>query len=207
VKSWYFKAALLALLGGMLGACPNPAYHGAVAYVQNPKYGLGTSHTCQNPEETLRVAEIIMPLILQEFEADGLIKDYSAAVKKLKGHLGVCQISVPEPCCQSKYSCAPPRQAGEGRWARKAGCTIGGLSVWVSRSWPPVCRPDWPDEPHCDALEPYNWELHLLHELCNAVLLTVVGIYDPEYKHAVWQPGGTEDRIKAKFKALRTAVP
>ena len=193
---------LLAFALLLLSACPNSAYRGAFVIAQNPKYTLNTQHTCEAPEEALRLAELAMPLILQELERDGVIADYAAAVRQLAGKTMVCRIPAPEPCCMNRNYCAKPQQPGGGRYARKAGCTILS-SVWYSETWPPICRPDWPSEPHCDAVEPYDKEATLVHELINVVVSMVGDLIQPDYKHKIWEPGGTEARIQAAFKVLR----
>jgi len=195
---------LLPLLCLLLATgCPVAAYRGVYATVQNPKYTLNTKQLCQHPEETLRVAELALPIILEELAKDGWINSVAEATAQLKGKVMVCQVQFPEPCCFWKDNCAAPQQPGGGRYARKAGCTVY-ESAWVSRTWPPVCQADWPNEPHCDADEPYLWDENLVHELLRIVVSMVMMVNDAGYSHAVWQPGGTEERIKARYRLLMT---
>ncbi len=170
-------AAALGLLG-----CTVP-HQGLSVTAQSTKYTLNTKAKCIEPVKTMRLADRILPVVLDEISKAGLI-DYQQAVNRLKGRVMVCMIPRPEPCCAGT-ACAGPFLRTTP--ARKAGCTVW-TSIWVSKTWPPSCSPEWPEEPHCDSNETHSIEATMVHELIEVVGLVVMGgVHSGDHKRPLFQ--------------------
>lgn len=114
------------------------------------KYRVGPMvQTCGSAQELIPIVEQVWPLVLTELEAEGILKDRAALERELgkswrQSAARVCLVEQPDLCGPSKPC------VGQPICARRRGCAWSwGRYAWVSRHWPPICRPDWPDEP-CD---------------------------------------------------------
>jgi hypothetical protein len=165
----------------LLTACPSPgSFRGTFAGVraQDGYPILSTGQPCQDSQVIVAKMDKIMVLLRAELIGAGIVKDEAAFDKLGKSSFFEgprwtgCLIEEPAPCSGGGYTLGPCKD-GKPPCARKRGCATD-RAFWVSRSWPPVCSLEWPEEPHCvktygDPLRTSNYDADLVHEVCEAV--------------------------------------
>lgn len=189
----------------LLCSCGTTAKHGFTAWGQE-KYTLNTAQSCVNGEDAVRLADKVLPEILTALKNAGHIKMSWPEVvdrnRRWPGRpiVGVCLVEEPEPCCIGK-ACIPPVKDLDGQpvYARKSGCASD-AHAWASLSWPPICRPEWKDEPHCVAsaseVSHAGWEQRLFHEIFNMSV----------QRWANYQRSGTGNYYNDKIYAVELVV-
>ena len=200
---------ILAIL--FLSGCPSPGLHGSLVGVRaQDGYGLGTTQVCEHSAEVTRIADRILVLSLHELTKSGHVKSYHDAVKSSSGmSLSACLIRKPERCCHGGWRLGPfgPKLPGEKYplAARKRGCASM-HSMWASACWPPVCRPEWPDEPHCvtaDKVSTNGWEDIVIHELFNVARSRWANSHQNDYSKlpSLFKAGGVKSKVVAAYRA------
>lgn len=175
----------IALLLLSLVGCKTTALYGVSVWGQQ-KYGLLlTNQVCSPAEELVAVSDKLVEEQIDRGERLGLWNGTRLRELVRGKRIGVCLIERPEPCCGAG-GCATPYLYEGGApilAARKGGCA-GRNELWVSRVWPPICTPRWPDEPHCaTAVSPsYRWQGSTLRHELNHVLMSRAGIL-PDLLH------------------------
>lgn len=188
---------LLTLLCG----CPTTAVRGTTELKAQDKHTLNTKSPCVRPHEAIAVADLAWTLSREALEVAGLIELEGGGIPM------VCLIERPEPCCLGSGCVGPYKEANDGRTgmaARKAGCASP-WTAWASLSWPPVCGPAWPDEPHCvlSGASEAGWEERLRHEVFNMAVLRFTRVRDPGYVSDVYTV--IEPRVRAAWEEARRA--
>lgn len=165
-------------------------------YVQQP---------CDSDPKLKLLVDRMMVIVIEEFVADGVVTYDKLLERHQQWPAFFCLIEKPQECCEAG-SCAGPCKwfdNGLRRCQRKAGCANERM-VWASYRWPPVCLPEWPDEPGCAAQDRgrYDgWKLTLAHELVNRAAL-LAWIYDPDYKSEIFADGGIDSRVMTRVRRL-----
>lgn len=196
---------VIALLPALLlCSCGTTAQHGWTAWGQE-RHTLNTAQTCVRGEDAARLADRVLPAYLAELKAAGHVKlTWSEIVERDRRWpgrpiVGVCLVPEPEACCISG-ACAGPRKGA--LVARKSGCASD-AHAWASLSWPPVCRPEWPDEPHCVQgaadVRSDGWQARLAHELFNVAILRWANYQASAGNHYNDQIYEVERRVRAQL--------
>lgn len=127
----------LALAALLLCACPAPRALTTTLIVR-PSEATNTTQPCLSAPELAPLADLSLVLLAREAMRDG--HSYEAIVSALAAHRpSVCLVAAPEPCCQGRLC----QVDSDGQTRGKAGCTVDGQAVWVSRTWPPSPGYDW----------------------------------------------------------------
>jgi hypothetical protein len=200
---------ILAVL--VLAGCPSPGLHGSLVGLRaQDGYSLGTDQVCERSAEVTRIADRVLVLSLHELTKSGHVKSYHEAVKSTAGmSMSACLIRNPEKCRHGGWTLGPfgPKLPGEKYplAARKRGCASM-YSMWASACWPPACRPEWKDEPHCVAVDKVStkgWEDIVIHELFNAARARWAGVHEADYSKLprLFGPGGVKSKVVAAYKA------
>lgn len=119
----------------------------------------------------------------------------------------VCMTPEPVPCCAGG-ACAitgtvdPDKYYFQERAGRTAGCYPGGSerSINVSLNWPPVCTPEWPDEPYCvESVDDYDRLMYFstggvkrtfAYELIHYYADMVLGVHSEKEEQERWDELG-----------------
>jgi hypothetical protein len=149
------------------------------------KHDLMTVADCYRPADAIKVSDIAMPIIYDELQKAGYIKDLPTLQKTIKKQTIICLLPKPEPCTFGKVSAVPWKEInGRIVGARKAGCSSE-YTAWASIEYPFLCSEDWPDEPGCvkDAtqISSTKWQSTLVHELLNMIVARVAPSSLPAY--------------------------
>jgi len=209
MKQVVFLFFLLFLFCG----CKSTASHGEWAWAQE-KYTLNTAQECFGSTGTVKIADRVLSLLIDELDREGLLwAERDRVLRSSKGKMGVCLVKFPEKCCVNS-ACAPPciESRGKRLCARKHGCA-GDRFAWASVCWPPLCKWDWPEEPHCipsaEAAQtsPHTWESALIHEIVNMGVLAWAKIATPsspdesfyEWNRAIYGVNGVEARVGEEY--------
>jgi hypothetical protein len=196
-------------LVAFLAGCPSPGLStGITGVISQEGYTCNTSQRCEHAAIATQIADRALLLSLTALVESGHVKDYSAAVKDAT-KVSVCIVRDPEPCAFAGWTAGPCNPALK-RCARKRGCASA-WHAWASICWPPVCRPDWPDEPHCvpaGGASTSGWEQAFVHEIFNTARARwAVGpaAYEGDYSKlpALFGAGGVESRVMTAYGAPR----
>jgi hypothetical protein len=146
---------------------------------------LMTTADCYRPADAIKVSDIALPIIYDELQKAGYIKDLPALQKAVKQHTLICLIPKPEPCVFGKIPAVPWKEInGRIVGARKAGCSTE-YTAWASIEYPFLCSEEWPDEPGCVAdqseILTTGWVSTLVHELLNVIVARVASSALPAY--------------------------
>lgn len=158
----------------LLAGCPSSALPTSTILSIESRYRVGPMvQVCpkDNVEEMRVFVNRAWPLVFAAHVAAGLVKDAAAVERKLTG-TRVCLIDQPDLCSGIQHDCTGPDKI----CARRRGCAMAwGRYAWVSRNWPPICRPDYSSEPHCvspGASQSTDWHSDGIHELSELVAQT-----------------------------------
>lgn len=178
-------------------ACPSPGlYKGEFAYGRDGfKFiPMSTDQKCQESEVVVKAFDGALKLYIAAFNEAGYIKDKAAFTKEAKNSSSVCMVDQPEPCGYDVIYRGPCKDGSalckRDLAPRKAGCSTR-YSVLISKHWPPICKPDWPTEPHCvkDKTKQTDvWHGILVHEVCN-MMVQRINIKLPSgnyYEHPIY---------------------
>ena len=162
----------------LLSGCPSSALPTATILSVESKYRVGPMiQTCSHAEELIPLVEQAWNVVLEEMERAGLLPDRVAIERELKG-TRVCLVLEPDLCGPASTKCI-----GIPQCARRRGCASAwGKYVWIARWWPPVCRPEWKDEPNCVAEgqpRSSNYRSDLCWELANLAYQASGGQLNP----------------------------
>jgi hypothetical protein len=183
----------LVLVALLLCGCPSPGLvTGLTGVTSQQGYTLNTTQKCVDAARAVEIADIAFPIYWRQLKGAGYIKDVASDMKRLD-KVSLCLIVDPEPCRGGGWTRGPfgPKLPGEKYplAARKHGCASM-YGCWSSKKWPPVCRKEWPDEPHCvtaDQVSEVGWEKNYVHELYNVAVLRWTRVYSPDYKNDIYQ--------------------
>jgi hypothetical protein len=201
----------LLVAAAMLFGCPSPGLHVGLTGVKSQQgYAYNTEQPCIHAAETTRIADRVLVLSLHELTKAGYVKSYHDAAKKVRnGTVNVCLIEKPEKCSSGGWTRGPfgPKLPGQKYplAARKRGCaTI--WTAWASICWPPVCRKEWPDEPHCvkaGESKSNGWENGLIHELFNVARARFANVHQADYSKLpkLFGKDGVKSKVVAAYKA------
>ena len=196
---------LLALLAG----CPSPGLStGLTGIISQAGYTCNTAQLCERADIATAIADRALPLALAALQESG----HAPASAKLDGRkLSVCLVRYPEQCAFGGWH-QPPCNPALKTCARKRGCASP-WHAWGSVCWPPVCRPEWPDEPHCvtaGKARTAGWDTGLVHELFNLVRQRYAGSHEADYKKLpeLFGVGGVESRVMSAYqKGITSSLP
>jgi len=187
-------AALICVLLVATCQCRSPGLvKGESGLVSQEGYTLNTSQSCQQAREAVCIAEAVLGHLRDK---EPFRSRWGALTRKLDV-LSICIVEQPDRCCFGV--CVGP-YGPAGQPARKAGCASSSTIV-ASVLWPPVCTPEWPDEPHCvDGPEQQHSNLygHLVHEMHKYLLQRIPGFYGPRE-----EPRFLVDELGAREVAIR----
>uniref|UniRef100_A0A6H1Z8Z0 Uncharacterized protein n=1 Tax=viral metagenome TaxID=1070528 RepID=A0A6H1Z8Z0_9ZZZZ len=187
----YAVASLVALVLGLVVAlhlcgCTSTSLPTATVLNVESKQRVGPHvQQCSHAEELRPAVEAAWPVVLEEMRRHTGVDPakVEAALRKTwrESAVRACLLEEPDTC---------------GPGGRKAGCADAWARyAWVSRRWPPLCRGDWPAEPHCvtGGDRAHNWRATLVAELANLA----------------WQASGSRENyhgVPAVLKAIAAAV-
>jgi hypothetical protein len=202
---------LCLLLLAVTSGCSSPGLHVGLTGVKSQQgFGLGTSQKCEHAAETTRIADRVLVLSLHELTKAGYVKSYHDAAKNARNStINVCLITRPEKCASGGWTRGPfgPKLPGEKypMAARKRGCATL-WTAWSSVCWPPVCRKEWPDEPHCvkpGESSSKGWEDNLIHEIFNVARARWAGVNEADYSKLpkLFGKDGVKSKVLAAYKA------
>ena len=141
---------LVALILATGGCTSSSLRTKTVLNVESKHRVMDTAQTCGSAQELIPLVEKAWPVILDEMVKAGIVKDPSKLEADLKGtfwrgSVRACLLEQPDVCGPCKAGAV-----GNDLCARKRGCASSfARFIWISRWWGPVCRGDWPTEPHC----------------------------------------------------------
>jgi len=161
ILRYFFLVASLFLLG-----CPSSAQPGLTPVLVESKRSVPLQQ-CQATPRFRSLVDQSVVAMLDELSTIGVI-NREGMIKSLKDEPPIaCMINQPEPCMLTPASCR--KDPTNIRCARKRGCGHEAF-FWVAEVWPPVCKPEWPDEPHCvasaDQQTNDGFINDLVHEVC-----------------------------------------
>jgi len=176
-----FKLFILILL---LSGCYKHTWYGQYTMAYD-RTDLMTTADCYRPTDAIKVSDIALPIIYDELQKAGYIKDLPALQKAVKQHTLICLIPKPEPCVFGKIPAVPWKEInGRIVGARKAGCSTE-YTAWASIEYPFLCSGEWPDEPGCvtdtSKISSTRWPSTLAHELLNMIVARVASSALPSY--------------------------
>ena len=194
-----------ALLALFLTACPSPGMvQGTIARVQEGQT-CNTSQRCVQGSASVAIADRTIVVALEELQRAGFLRDYSATMAKVRGRLQSCLVPLPEACTFAGWTAGPFLPGPDGKpvlAARKRGCASN-WHAWASLCWPPVCKPEWPAEPHCvppGQSHVAGWQGALMHETFNMVVQRFLNVTSPDYSAKVYR-SGVEAIVAARVDA------
>lgn len=172
----------------LLSGCPSPGLVVGLTGVKSQQgFTCSTTQKCIEAARAVEIADIALPIYLHQLTDAGYIKE-----RPEPSTFRVCLVELPEPCKNGGWTKGPlgPTLPGEKYplAARKRGCASG-WHAWSAKKWPPVCRKVWPNEPHCvtaDKVSEVGWENNYVHELYNMAVLRWTNVYQPDYKHDIY---------------------
>lgn len=197
-----------------LAGCPAPGLHvGLTSVKAQDGYTSNTEQLCQRSDLATRIADRALVLSLDALVRSGHIKSYHAAASDGR-RTTACLITHPEACRAFGSTAGPFGPTIPGSKyplpARKAGCATA-WGAWSAICWPPVCQPEWPNEPHCvpagsGKSSTSGWEGRLLHEFFNVARARWASgavANEPDYKKLpeLFGPGGVESKMTAAYRA------
>lgn len=178
----------------LLAGCPSPGLVTGITGVSSQQgFTLNTTQNCIDADKAVQIADIAFPIYFRHLTAAGYIKDSLPADTKSLAKVSLCLVEDPEPCRGGGWLRGPfgPKLPGEKypMAARKHGCASM-YGCWSSKKWPPVCRKEWPDEPHCVTADKvdlnWDWKKNYIHELYNVAVLRWTNVYQPNYKNDIY---------------------
>lgn len=195
----------------VLSGCSSPGLHIGLTGVRSQQgYASIASQKCEHADSATVIADRVLVLSLRELVKSGHVKSYHEAAKSLRGSsVTVCLVNKPEPCKFGGWTRGPfgPKLPGQKSpiAARKRGCASM-WTAWSSICWPPVCKSEWPKEPHCvepGKSSPSGWEDNFIHEVFNVARSRWANVHQADYSKLpkLFGKNGVKSRVVAAYKA------